>query len=179
MHPDVFVLVESRGAQFLAEALLLRRLDAAIITLPFEHGTVQSEALQAGPMVCVMPKGHALTAKKLIEPKDIGNTPFVGFGSTSQTRRRVEGAFEIAKVRLNMVIEADTAQNVAEFVAQGFGVTVGRHIFFEAVADRVEIRPFTPTLTDDLRVLRPVRARNSSLVDTFVEAVHFAVRHTA
>lgn len=173
-YPDVFVLVDSHSSQFLTEAVLLRRLDAVIITSQVEHAAVRSESVQLAPMVCVMQKGHPLAKRKSVSAKDIGNTPFVGFGSTSRTRRTVEAAFKDENQPLNVVIEASTSQNVAEFVAQGFGITVARAAFFESVKARVEIRPFLPTQMETLNVLRPVRARNTVLLDSFVNAVRFA-----
>jgi DNA-binding transcriptional LysR family regulator len=179
LHPDVFIQIESRASQYLVEGVLLRRLDVAVVALPFEHPTVQSMPLPAIPMVCVMPKGHALAARKQVSTADIAGLPFISFGHTSQTRRNLQAVVEAENQRLNIVIEADIASNVAEMVARGFGITVAPSIFFEAVSSRVEVRPFAPALADDLRILRPVRARNSLLADSFADIVVWAAREGA
>ncbi len=175
-NPDVFVVVESRSSQYLADAVLLRRLDVALIAMPVEHSSVENAPLTIGPTVCVMPKDHRLAALDTVSAADIGDAPFISFGSTSQTRRRIDAAFDAAGQRLNVVIEASIAQNVAEFVAAGFGVTVAQAVFFESLLDRVEMRPFVPVVAEDLTILRPIRARNGKLVDAFAAAVRYAAQ---
>jgi DNA-binding transcriptional LysR family regulator len=173
-HPDVFVLMESRSSQYLAEAVLLGRLDLAVIISGIAHSSLEAEALPGEPMVCALPRGHPLTRLETVTVKDIGAAPFVSFGSSSATRRALETTFEAAGERLNVVIEANTAPNVAEFVAGGLGLTVAPPIFLESVAGRVELRPFLPKLEESFTILRPRRARNSTLVTSFIEAVREA-----
>lgn len=173
-HPDVYIQVDTRSSQFLSEAILLRRLDVAITATPLNHPTVHSEVFPLPPMVCIMPKGHPLSALDVVTIDDLGDTPFIAFVSTTQTRLRLEQAITSTK-RLNVVIEANQAQSVAEFVAGGFGVTIARPAFFETVAaSKLDMRPFLPEVPDEFSVLRPVRGRNNMLVDSFVAAVRHA-----
>jgi DNA-binding transcriptional LysR family regulator len=173
-HPDVFVLMEARSSQYLAEAVLLGRLDLAVIISGIGHSTLEAESLHGQPMVCALPKGHALARLETITVKDIGAAPFVSFGANSSTRRTLDPIFEAAGERLNVVIEANTAPNVAEFVAGGLGVTVAPPIFLESVAGRVELRPFLPKIEESFTILRPRRARNSALATSFIDAVRQA-----
>lgn len=177
-HPDVFVLIEARSSQYLAEAVLLGRLDLALIISGIGHSSLEAETLHREPMVCALPRKHPLAKRKTITAKDIGTAPFVSFGATSTTRRALEAVFEDAGVQLNIVIEANTAPNVAEFVAGGLGLTVAPPIFLESVVGRVELRPFMPKLEESFTILRPRRARNSALATAFIEAVRQAAAAT-
>jgi DNA-binding transcriptional LysR family regulator len=177
-HPDVFVLMEARSSQYLAEAVLLGRLDLAVIISGIGHSSLEAESLHCEPMVCALPKGHPLAKLETITVEDIGPAPFVSFGATSTTRRALETIFEAAGERLNIVIEANTAPNVAEFVAGGLGLTVAPPIFLESVAGRVELRPFSPKLEESFTILRPRRARNSALATSFIDAVRQATTGT-
>lgn len=173
-HPDVYVQIEARSSLYLAEVIMLRRLDLALVISGLDHASLDVEKLPGEAMVCVMPKGHPLARRKSVRARDIGTFPFVGFGETSQTRRRIEAAFEAVGQPLNTVIDGNTAQNVAEFVARGFGLTITMPMFMESVADRVEMRPFLPRLEEQFTVLRPRRARNSTLVNSFVDSIRRA-----
>ncbi|MBD8689848.1 LysR family transcriptional regulator [Rhizobium skierniewicense] len=173
-HPDVFVSVESRSSQYLAEAVLLRRIDVALVISGLEHSSLLVEVLKGPRAVVVMPRGHRLAEKATLTPQDLADEPFVGFGPSGITRRKVDATFEEHGLRPNIVVEATTAPNVAEFVAAGLGVTIADPLSMEFVADRVVTRPFEPAILIDNQVLRPVRARNSKLAEAFVEELHAA-----
>ncbi|MQB08072.1 LysR family transcriptional regulator [Agrobacterium tumefaciens] len=178
-HPDVFVSVEARSSQFLTEAVLLRRLDCVMVTTGLEHPSVISERLSSPPAVAILPRGHRLSRKTVITPVDFADEPFISFAPSSMMRRKVDAAFEAVGLQPRIVIEATTAPNVAEFVAAGFGVTVGDPLSMEVVANRVTALPFKPELSFEYEIIRPIRARNSSLVADFVEAAHAAAFMTS
>ncbi|MCJ9719961.1 LysR substrate-binding domain-containing protein [Agrobacterium sp. SHOUNA12C] len=171
-YPNVFISVEVRSSQYLAEAVLSRRLDVALVTRSLEHSSVLIEPLEGSPVVAVFPIGHSLGSKQEISAHDLADEPFIAFAPTGLTRLKVEAVFEAQGVRPNIVMEATTAQNVLEFVAVGLGVTVADPLSLGFVGERVIVRPFRPSLTIDYQIVRPVRARSSSLVADFVEEVH-------
>ncbi len=171
-YPNVFISVEVRSSQYLAEAVLSRRLDVALVTRSLEHSSVLIEPLEGSPVVAVFPIGHSLGSKQEISAHDLADEPFIAFAPTGLTRLKVEAVFEAQGVRPNIVMEATTAQNVLEFVAVGLGVTVADPLSLGFVGERVIVRPFRPSLTIDYQIVRPVRARSSNLVADFVEEVH-------
>lgn len=175
-HPDVFVSVESRSSQYLAEAVLLRRIDIALVISGLEHTSLLVDVLKSPSAVVVMPIGHRLSEKAIITPHDLADEAFVGFGPSGISRRKVDAAFEEYGLRPNIVVEATTAPNVAEFVAAGLGITIADPLSMESVVNRVVTRPFEPSLSIDNQILRPVRARNSKLAEAFVEELHSAAR---
>lgn len=178
-HPDVFVSVEARSSQFLTEAVLLRRLDVVMVISGLEHPSVIGETLTSPPAVAILPRGHRLSGKIEITPADFDGEPFISFSPSSLMRRKVDTAFETLGFRPKIVIEATTAPNVAEFVAAGFGVSIGDPFSMEVVADRVTVLPFKPEIRFDYEIIRPVRARNSNLVADFVAAAHAAAQTTS
>ena len=177
-HPEVFVSIEARSSQFLTDAVLLRRLDVALVASRLEHPSMLVEPLKSPPAVAVLPLGHKLSAKPELSPEDLMGEPFIAFSPSGLTRSKVDAVFEAQGLQPNIVIEATTAPNVAEFVAAGLGVTVADPLSMEFVAGRVVVRPFRPTLFIESQIIRPVRARNSNLVADFVEEVHYAALRT-
>lgn len=169
-YPEVYVAIEARSSQYLAEAVLQRRLDLAIIHSRSGRPSLQSEPLHNQPMVCILPKGHRLAALRELGPRDLSEEPFIAFTTSGLTRLKVDAVFKSEGVKPNIVIEATTAQNVSELVAAGFGVTVTDPLFIQTVSDRVEIRPFRPETTFEFKIVRPSRARNSTLANAFVRA---------
>ncbi|EPX80533.1 LysR substrate-binding domain-containing protein [Salipiger mucosus] len=174
-YPDVFVSVETRSSQFLADWLVSRRLDIGFLITRVEHETIRTEPVKNPPMICLLPMGHRLAAKKVVRPKDLEGEPFIGFGVTSLTRRRINAAFETEGYFPNIVLDATTGQNVCEFVANGFGVTVTDALVAEIALGRVEVRRFEPEIKSDLHISWPTHSRKSELVEAFAEEFHNAV----
>ncbi|MBY6153793.1 LysR family transcriptional regulator [Vannielia litorea] len=174
-HPDVFVSVETRSSQFLADWLISRRLDVGFLITRVEHETITTEPVQNPPMICLLPPGHPLCAKKTLTPLDLEGVPFIGFGATSLTRRRINAAFEQEGCFPNVVLDATTGQNVCEFVVNGFGVTITDALVAESAIGRVEVRPFKPEIRSDLHISWPTHSRKSELVEAFALEFHKAV----
>ncbi|CVI64205.1 LysR substrate-binding domain-containing protein (plasmid) [Agrobacterium leguminum] len=175
-HPEVFISIEARSSQFLTEAVLLRRLDLALVISGLEHSSVQVDRVSSPSAVVALPQGHSLSEKSELSPMDLREEPFIAYAPTGTMRRKVDAAFEKFGLKPNIVIEATTAPNVAEMVAAGLGVTVADPLALEHVAGRITSRPFSPVIDFDYVLIRPVRARNSNLVADFVEEVHAAAR---
>lgn len=175
-HPDVFVSIEARSSQFLTEAVLLRRLDVALVVSGLEHSSVQIDRVKCPPYVVAMPLGHRLSGKSELSPTDLQDEPFIAFAPRGMTRSNLDVVFERFGVIPNIVIEATTAPNVTEMVAAGLGVTVADPLALEHVAGRIEVRPFRPVVESDYVLIRPLRARNSVLVADFVEEIHVAAQ---
>jgi DNA-binding transcriptional LysR family regulator len=173
-RPDVFVSVETLSSQFLSEAVLLRRLDVALVTSGFEHASMSAERLEARPMVAVLPHGHRLLAKSELRPEDLAGDPFIAFGPSSRTRTQIDAVFEAHGVRPNIVIEATTAANAAEFVAAGLGLTVADPFAMEFAIDRVAFMHFFQKMFLEYQIIGPIRARIRSLAAAFVEEIHAA-----
>ncbi|CAH1667400.1 LysR substrate-binding domain-containing protein [Chelatococcus asaccharovorans] len=173
-HPDVFVSIEARSSQFLTEAVLLRRLDLALVISCLEHPSAHVEPLRCPPAIVALPPGHRLSKRRELTPDDLKDEPFVAFAPTGTMRSKVDAVFERFGQRPKIVIEATTAPNVAALVAAGLGVTIADPIALESAGDQITVRPFRPVIDFNYGIIRPVRARNSKLVEDFVEDVHAA-----
>lgn len=177
VHPEVFVSIEARSTQYLTESVLMRRIDIALVMSGLEHPSLLIERVECPPAVVVLPLDHHLLSKQTLTPSELKDEPFVAFAPTGTMRRKVDAVFESEGLRTNTVIEATTAPNVAEFVAAGQGITISDPIAMEFAAGRVAVRPFSPSITFEYGIMRPVRARNRDLVEDFVREIHKAAAH--
>lgn len=175
-HPNVFISIEARSSQYLTEAILLRRLDVALVISELEHPSMIVEPVESPAAVVVLPLHHRLVEKKELCAEDLADEPFIAFAPSGLTRIKVDKAFDAAGIRPKIIIETTTASNVAEFVAAGLGVTIADPLAMEFASNRVAMRPFRPTLMIESKIIRPNRARNSQLVNDFVEEVHKAAQ---
>lgn len=177
-HPNVFVTVEARSSQYLAEAVLGNRLDVALVVTGFEHTSLRVEVIHSPPMAVVMPIGHPLSNKREIEARELADERFIAYSPAVLSRREVDAAFAEQGVKPNIVIEAQTSTTLAECVATGLGVTVADPLSMESVSHRVVMRPFRPIIDHQYRIVRPIRARDRSLLADFIQEVHTAAATT-
>jgi len=90
--------------------------------------------------------------------------------------------FETHGVRLNVVLDTNTAPTLCEFVASGVGVSLAHPLFAAGMRQRIVMRRFEPAVPFEFRLCRVRNARNAELVDAFVaeaQAVAASMSHEA
>lgn len=168
-HPGVHVSIHTRSSQFLADWLVARQIDVALVSNAVENPYIDREPMLSSPLFCALPLNHSLTQKRVIRARDLDNVPFITFESVSLTDKLVKQAFSDAGARLNPVLNAVTASTVCEFVAAGLGVSLVHPLFAEWVGKRIVLRRFDPELVSTFQLCRMSAARNASLVEAFVD----------
>jgi len=130
---------------------------------------VQIERLGSLAGVCVLPIGHELALKKLIEPDDLRNQPFISLAEIDGSRSRVEAAFEGQAIDRDISLTTPQSAVALALVTHGAGVA----IIDEATASiadqtKVVIRPFAPAIEFDVYLYHPANKVPSQVQERFV-----------
>ncbi len=168
-HPNVFCSIESRSSQWLAEQLVTRKLDVALVSSRVDNPYVVSESLLKHPLVCIMPLGHALASKRVIGLPDLDDTPFVSFDRESFTGQRVDALVATHKTRSNVALVATVAPTLCEFVAAGLGVSLVHPLMISGFQERLIVRRFEPEISFDFQLCRSRETRNARLVEDYLQ----------
>jgi DNA-binding transcriptional LysR family regulator len=168
-RPNVMCSVQSLGSQWIVDWVIARKLDVGLVAVGFDNPYVSFEPLMEHPLVCIMPLGHPLAAKSLIEPKDLDQVPFVSFLPDSYTGRRVGELFEAYGVSAQIVFVSNIAPTLCEFVAAGLGVSLVHPLMASALEQRVVVRRFEPAIPYKYQLCRNADNRNAQLVDAFAQ----------
>src|SRR5437879_10725291 len=167
--PNVFCSVHSRSSEWIVDWLVTRKLDIGLVSSRVDNPYIIAEPLMEHPLVCLMPLGHPLTAKSVIEPHDLDDIPFVSFDTESHTGQRVALMLETHKVRLNIALVANVAPTLCEFVAAGLGVSLIHPLLAGGLRDRLAVRRFEPAVPFDFRLRRHCESRNAAFVEAFLQ----------
>lgn len=167
-HPGVQISIHSRSSQFLADWLVARQIDVALVSNSMQNPYLDREPILSSPLFCALPLNHALAKQRVIRAKDLHNVPFVTFETGSLTDKLVRQAFDAAGARLNPVLNAVTAHTVCEFVAAGLGVSLVHPLFSEWAGKRIVLRRFEPALISTFQLCRVRATRNESLVEAYM-----------
>jgi DNA-binding transcriptional LysR family regulator len=168
-RPGVLCSVQSRSSQWIADWLVTRKLDVGLISSRIDNPYIVTEPLMEHPLVCIMARGHELARKRVIKPKDLDGVPFISFDPESHTGQRIAPMFAEHGVQTKVVMVANVAPTLCEFVAAGLGVSLVHPLMVSGIQNRLAVRRFEPAVQLDFRLCRLRDSRNADLVDAFVQ----------
>jgi len=169
-RPGVTAQVNARDTPRLVEQLVTRQIELVLSVRPMDHPEIRTETLCSTNLVCIVPPGHRLASRREIRCRDLAGERFAMFRHDSAVRRRVDQAFEEAKVAPRIVMEAPMAPSICAFVARGLGVSIVNPLYVGAFRPALVVRPFRPRITSDVLMAMPRGRRVSALGEAFAEA---------
>jgi DNA-binding transcriptional LysR family regulator len=98
--------------------------DLAVVALPFSQTDMDRLIFAEAEVVLVLPPGHALAARKIVDIPDLRDERFVALRPSTLLRAQIDIAAAQAGVSINPVLEAASGAAACEFVARGLGVTL-------------------------------------------------------
>ena len=123
-HPQVMSRMEIEANDDTVEWLVSQSHDFGLSASIPTNPALDHMALQKGKVACVLPKGHALAARKTLKPKDLKDESFVSYIAGSRFRHEIDAVFEAAAVAREMRFETRTTGAICQLVARGLGVSV-------------------------------------------------------
>lgn len=136
------VTLEPLDSPHLEAALAEQRFDLGLGEIMVANGC-GGEVLLTASEVCVLPVGHRLADKRVLQPADFAGERFVSLAAGDPYRVRMDQMFEQAGVLRHLQLESGSAASVCALVAAGGGVAL--------------VNPLTAVTLRDLGlVLRPL-----------------------
>jgi DNA-binding transcriptional LysR family regulator len=170
-RPNVFCNVQSLTSQWIVDWLITRKLDVGLVNRTVDNPYVTSEPVLDHPLVCAMPLDHPLAAKDVIEPHDLDKVAFVSFAADADIGDLVAKTCETYKVKPQIVLEANVAPTLCQFVAAGLGVSLLHPLNVSGLEHRLAVRRFEPLLPYYFQLCRSADSRNADIVESFAQSV--------
>ena len=171
-YPDISVSLEVQPPPRIFEWIVGRQCDVGISTLPSDSPAIDSTVIGRSNAVCILPKDHVLSHKKVIRAKDLKNTDLISFKSWSVFQHRVDEILRAEGVTPNGKLEGRSTEAVYGLVAVGMGVAVVPPIHHgRLIHPDIEIRPFLPNISVDAVILLPNDRPSSLVVDQFISVL--------
>jgi DNA-binding transcriptional LysR family regulator len=161
-HPAARILVHARSTIKIVEWLLAGNIDIGLSSHPVDHPEILQLPLCKRAYVCIMPIGHRLETREVLEPADLEGEPFISFSPESDVGLLIGRIFEEAGVRPRLQIQNSMSPTMCAAVASGLGVALVSPLYIGAFASVVSQRPFRPIIESEVQVLLP-RHRPQSL----------------
>lgn len=135
----------------------------------FEQQGVISQHTEVGELVCVLPIGHPLAGKKVLQPEDFNNEPFVYFSQDDPYRRKLDDIFFEAGITRSYAVETTTAASVCSMVSAGLGVSIINPLTAENhIGKGVVLRRLGVSVPYSVVVWRPAKSSRSRLAERVI-----------
>ncbi|WP_417469413.1 hydrogen peroxide-inducible genes activator [Maricaulis sp.] len=143
--PKLELYLREDLTQRLYDALLERRLDAALVALPFEVSMIETHVLGADEFLFCCEASHPLANKPTLNSADLAGEPLLLLEDGHCLRDHALAACSAGTVRSDFA--ATSLHTLVQMVKAGLGATLLPRMAVEAgLVDRMglEVRPFDP-----------------------------------
>lgn len=175
LYPRARVSIGLAPREQVEDGILNGRYDLGVITLPSENVALQVEPLCGADCVCVLPKGHRLQGKAVIEATDLEGEAFISIEPSTLFRFRTDELFGRLGVRRALQIETQSTIMICSLVAQGLGVSLVHPFIAAAFAERLAVKPFVPAIRFEYGVLWPSGQPLSRIAQAFLGTLRQSV----
>ena len=176
--PEASVSVVPLESPWLEQALSEQRFDIGLGETTDAPTGVELRALLTANEVAVLPAGHRLCSRVVLQPQDFANERFVSLAEGDPYRQAIDAMFLNAGVSRAMRLQTTSAVAVCAMVQQGLGVAIVNPLTAAAMAGTdMVVRPLAIAIPFSVSVLLPQVATPHPLRDALVDAItHSAAR---
>ncbi|WLW59642.1 LysR family transcriptional regulator [Achromobacter aegrifaciens] len=172
LYPNVRLKFHTTLLSDMAHELLGRKAELAVSVLPIDHPNLVVEPLATGEMVCILPQGHALAAKRAVSLAELAECRLILYNRNIPFGQLVAAAFQRAGVSWNPAVEIVRAELACALVRVGAGVAiVDEFSVGQQGWPGVVTRPLRESIPLSLSLVRSRFERPSRQVQRFVRLI--------
>ena len=174
-HPQAGLSITPQESPWLEQWLGEQRFDLGLTEArDAPPGTSLAPLLQADEVV-VLPAGHALLGKRLLQPLDFEGQPFISLAPSDTYRQAVDALFAQQGVQRQMVIDTGSAVSVCALVRQGLGVAIVNPLTaLDMAGPTLHIRPLSVSIPFHVGLVQPELRAANPLSAGFVQGLQAA-----
>lgn len=171
-HAGIGLNISAQESPLLEESLSAQRHDLGLTENQHVPRGTQGELLFCADMVCVLPDGHPLLAKPLLQMEDFRGVDFINLAGLDIYRQTLDERFRQGAVDRRVVIETTNAASVCAMVREQLGVAIINPLTAMTEAGRgLAIRPLQWSIPYRVMLIRPDYRPSSSFVEGFCRSL--------
>lgn len=152
--------------------VLNNQCDIGFAELPIAHSALPSMRLPALPRVAVLPTGHHLAAKEVLQSRDFEGETFISLSAGSASRHLIDQIFQRDDVHRVLRVETALSEIMCGMVSSGHGVALCDPFTAQEFATRgVVVRRFLPRIDFQFAAVFPAQRSPSPVALDLVETV--------
>jgi len=156
-RPHARLSVTPQEPPLLEEWMSAQRFDLGLSEQTAAPPGTRAEVLLTLDEVAVLPAGHALAQRPVLELRDFADQPFVSLSAGDPYRRLIDARFAEAGVARRLRVETHSAAAVCAMVQQGLGVAIVNPLTALAEAsERLVVRRLAFSIPFSVAALLPL-----------------------
>jgi DNA-binding transcriptional LysR family regulator len=160
--------------------VLNNQCDVGFAEVAMVHAGLPSTPLPALPRVAILPEGHRLAAKSLLQPRDFEGESFVSLTTGSTGRHIIDQVFNRDDVRRVLRVETSLSEIMCGMVSSGLGIGICDPFTAREFEGRgIVARRFEPRIAFEVAAVFPPQRSPSEMALDLVETVHQAILESA
>lgn len=176
-YPAAKVFVETLPTREMVSRLTSREADVAISTVPLDNALLTSRLLGHWRLVCVFPKGHRLSAKRSLHPRDVLKEQLISFNRDTPQGRAIASWAASTKLDVRSSVEVRSGQMACALAASGGGVAIVDELTAQAFGvDKLDFRAITGSPTQTIHAVTHQEFAPSILGKRLVELTALALK---
>ena len=171
--PKVSISITPQESPLLEEWLSAQRHDIGLTEVGNAPPGTALATLMSVDEVCVLPDGHALAGKAVLQPADFAGQPFISLAAVDPYRQQIDAIFAQAGVERRMALDTHSAASVCAMVREGVGLAIVNPLTaLDYAGQGLQIRRFGVSLPFTVNLVKPLHRPLSQLVALFEQALH-------
>ena len=156
--------------------VLNNQCDIGFAEVPIAHSGLPIVRLPTLPRVAVLPTGHRLAAKAVLEPRDFEGENFVSLTAGSSSRHLIDQVFNRDDVRRVLRVETNLSEIMCGMVSSGLGVALCDAFTAQEFEGRgIVARRFLPRIDFEFAAVFPPQRSPSPVALDLVEVMRRAL----
>jgi DNA-binding transcriptional LysR family regulator len=146
-HPQTALSLLSATSVDILDRMRSGGVDLGLGVVPADRIDVDHDIIVEAEAVCLVPTGHPLAGRTVVDVRDLDGQPLVGLAPSSLMRLQLEAHMMAADVHVRMVMEGLYSATVARCVAEGLGIAITDPFApIGAGVERMHVTRFTPAI---------------------------------
>ncbi|MCE0495062.1 LysR family transcriptional regulator [Vibrio salinus] len=160
-------------------------LEQCLTSQQFDLGLTEGEIAPPGTTlrnllnineVCILPAGHPLLEKTIIDIHDFESMDCICFSANDPYRTRLDEEFNKMGVKYRQVIETPTAISLCSFVRKGMGIAIVNPLTaLDYVGNTLHMRPLSFSCPYSISLVIPSYKSSNSFTNSFIEVLEIEI----
>ena len=173
--PQASVSVYPQESPWLEQAMSEQRFDLGLSETAAAPSGVSLQTILQVNEVAVLPAGHSLCRKAVLQPQDFEGERFISLAAGDSYRMQIDQMFASAQVNRQTWLETASAVSVCAMVRQGLGIAIVNPLTAQAMAGaELIVKPLSVAIAFKVSLLLPEMAAPHPLRPALIDAVRLA-----
>lgn len=170
-HPDVSIQLQARSSSTVHQWIAAQQFDLGIAR-PASFPGVDVRPFLRVAGVCVLPPGHRLSARRVVNPQDIVNERFISLAAEDLTRSPIDQMFDQIGDSRQVVVETQYAATICGLVLENVGCSIVNPVTTIDFRDRgLVVRRLEPEIVFEYVLVLPAHRKPSRVTQSFLDSL--------